>query len=58
MVNEIMRTQNKIYICKECGLSYTKMKKAGECENWCKKHKSCNLQITKYALKGGKNEEI
>jgi len=32
-------------------MAYTDKKKAYECEEWCEKHKSCNLEITKHSLK-------
>jgi len=41
----------KYYICGECKLKYNDEKMAKKCENWCKKHKSCNLDIIKYAIK-------
>ncbi len=44
----------KLYYCEECGLAYKDKKKAVECENWCKKHKSCNLEIIKYSIGGKK----
>lgn len=47
MVKKIQR----LWFCEECGLSYREKGWAEKCEAWCKKHKSCNLEITKYALK-------
>ena len=41
---------NNLYQCGECGLKYKNKKIAEKCENWCKKNKSCNLKITKYAV--------
>lgn len=41
--------------CPECGLKYQKKEWADKCEAWCKKHKSCNLDIIKHAEK---NEEV
>ncbi len=41
----------KCYYCEECEMAYTNKKKACECEEWCKKHKSCNLEIIKHSLK-------
>ncbi len=41
----------KCYFCEECQMVYSSRKLACECENWCKKHKSCNLEIIKNALK-------
>lgn len=43
--------QNHFYKCPECGLPYEEKEWAEKCEAWCKKHKSCNLEITKYAIK-------
>jgi len=39
------------YVCEECKFKYKDKIIAQKCENWCKKHKSCNLKITKYAVK-------
>ncbi len=40
----------KYYICEECRFKYKDKELAQKCEKWCKKHKSCNLNITKYAI--------
>jgi len=45
----------KRYKCIECGLIYDDKKIAKRCQDWCKKHKSCSLKITKYAI--NKNEK-
>lgn len=39
-----------LYQCPECGLEYKEKEWAEKCEAWCKKYKSCNLEITKYAI--------
>mgnify|MGYP001590158087 FL=1 len=49
MVKEDKRM--KCYYCEECGLAYKKQKTAFECEEWCRKHKSCNIEIIKHSLK-------
>ena len=36
--------------CKECGLIYRNENTAKKCQEWCKEYKSCNLEITKYAI--------
>lgn len=41
-----------LYKCPECGLEYQEKEWAKKCEDWCKKNKSCNLEITKHAFKG------
>ncbi len=51
MVKEKINNGQKCYFCEECHLVYSIRKKACECETWCKKHKSCNLEIIKNALK-------
>jgi len=43
--------KNECYFCEECHMAYIGKKKACECEEWCKKYKSCNLDIIKYSLK-------
>ena len=40
----------KLFKCKECKMYYKDKILAKKCEEWCKNHKSCNLEITKYAL--------
>ena len=40
--------------CKECGLIYKDKNAAKKCEDWCMKHKSCNLEITKCAINKNK----
>ena len=51
-----MVRKNKIegkecYQCEECLLYYENKKLSKKCEQWCKTNRSCNLLITKYALK-------
>ena len=40
-----------VYKCMKCGYFYNDIEKAEECEKWCRKHKSCNLDITQHAIK-------
>ena len=40
-----------LYKCPECGYWYKEKEWAEKCEAWCKEHKSCNLEITKHAVK-------
>ncbi len=49
------RGDNIIYRCSECGLGYTDKEIALKCQAWCKEHKSCNLDIIKYAIKENEN---
>jgi hypothetical protein len=44
--------QNKVlYQCEECSHFYETEELAKKCEEWCKEHKSCNLEIIKYAVR-------
>jgi len=45
--------KHKCYFCEECEMAYVDKKKACECEEHCRKYKSCNLEIIKFAMKGG-----
>ncbi len=42
---------DKVFACPECGLSYKEAEWAKKCAAWCKEHHSCNLEITKHAVK-------
>ncbi len=46
----IEKENKKFYQCEECGHIYEKEELANKCENWCKEHKSCNLEIVKYSV--------
>lgn len=41
----------KVFVCPECGLGYKDAEIAKKCAAWCSEHHSCNLEITKYAVK-------
>lgn len=51
MMNKEVVERKKRYQCKECGLWYPAKELAKECEAFCKKYKSCSLEITKHAVK-------
>lgn len=42
--------QGQTFTCPECGLRYADEETARRCEAWCRKHKSCNLEIIKHAI--------
>lgn len=50
MIREIEKEGKKLYQCDECKLNYEEEKWAKMCQEWCKKYKSCNLEITKKAV--------
>ncbi len=45
-----MKKQNKLFICEACKLSYKDEKTASQCEEFCNKYKSCNLELIKKAV--------
>ncbi len=47
----MVKEKEKLFVCEECELLYKDKHWAKKCENWCKKNKSCNLEITKHAIK-------
>jgi hypothetical protein len=54
---------DNFYQCEECKLLYEDISWAEKCEAWCKKYKSCNLEITKHSVdrlkpKTTKNEPL
>ncbi len=51
MVKEEIKNNKKYFVCEECGFSYEKINLAEKCQNWCKEHNSCNIEITKRAIK-------
>jgi hypothetical protein len=51
MVKEIKKSKNNYYVCEECSFAYKEKQLAEKCEEWCKKHHSCNIEITKNSIK-------
>lgn len=50
MVKIIQKSDKTLYQCEECGLKYADKETAEKCQAWCSEHKSCNLDIIKYAV--------
>lgn len=50
MVKAITKNNKKYFICEECNFAYLDKKTANECEQWCRTHHSCSLEITKHAI--------
>ena len=42
----VIRT-DKGFVCEQCSFTYPDELTARRCEEWCGKHKSCNLDIAK-----------
>lgn len=47
----MVKKDKKNFQCEECGFSYKDKKWAQKCEDFCKKHKSCSIEITKHSVK-------
>ncbi|SRR5258708_6170368 len=48
--------RKKLYQCPICKLHYSSKLWAKKCENWCKKHDSCNLTITTHSVERQKEK--
>ena len=51
MVKEEQYEGKTIYACSICGFGYETTELAQQCENYCKEHSSCSLEITKNAVR-------
>jgi len=51
MVAETNLEGNIVYKCEKCGWFYREKSIAQKCQSWCEKHKSCNLNYQKKAIK-------
>lgn len=50
MVKQLRKNKKLVYICQKCDFAYKDLETAAKCENWCREHHSCNMEITKYAV--------
>ena len=51
MVKQVVREEKTFYVCEECGLAFMDKTIAKRCEQYYHKHKSCNLELIKFAVK-------
>ena len=51
MEKELKINNDKYYYCEICKLVYRQKKYAKKCKDWCKKNKSCSLEITRHSTK-------
>ena len=51
MVKRINKGRKQYFMCEACQFAYAAGSLAQKCENWCNKHHSCNIEITKNAVK-------
>jgi len=50
MVKEVIKNGKKYYECEECKFYYKTKEWAEKCEEFCKKHNACSIEITKYSV--------
>lgn len=50
MVRVLKRNADSLYVCESCGFAYVDRSLARACEDYCRTHKSCSLEITKHAV--------
>lgn len=50
MVKQVQKSNQILFQCEECGLYYADRETAEQCQAWCAKYKSCNLEIIKHAV--------
>ncbi len=48
---EKKKDQKKSFLCTLCKFTYKTKKWAEKCEAWCRTYKSCNVDITKHAVR-------
>ena len=55
----MVKKLKNLFLCEECKMMYREKSLTEKCEEWCKKYKSCNMDIVKYAvrMKGGKSKK-
>ena len=51
MARKIVSGKKEYFECKECNFLYKEKELADKCETWCNEHHSCNIEITKHAVK-------
>ncbi len=39
-----------LHTCEICKLRYPTRELAEKCETWCREHKTCNIEVVKYAI--------
>ncbi len=44
----------KTFECKECNFNYETEELAKKCEAFCRKYKSCSIEITRHAIESRK----
>lgn len=51
-----MNKKPQLYQCPECGLHYRSQQIAKQCEEFCKIHKMCSIEIASQAVENEKRQ--
>ena len=51
MVKKYNKNNKTYFICEECNMRYKTEELAQKCEDFCRKNKSCSIEIIKHAIK-------
>lgn len=51
MARKIVVGKKEYFECGECNFLYNEAGWAEKCEKWCRENHSCNIEITKHAVK-------
>jgi hypothetical protein len=51
VVREMCRHLERLYVCEVCSLAYKERVLAEKCEDFCKRHNACSIEITVHAVK-------
>jgi hypothetical protein len=49
----MVREKEGLFVCEACGFLYSERNLARKCEEWCKTHHSCNMEITRHSVGHG-----
>lgn len=50
MVLLVVVKSERFYACGECGLIYASRELAEACEEWCKEHGTCNMELSRQSI--------
>ncbi len=50
MVRKISESGERLFICEVCGFAYEEKSWAEMCEEYCRKHNACSLDIARHAV--------
>ncbi len=51
MVKAVKKGNKSYFICEACGFAYSARELSEKCQEFCEKHNSCSLEITRHAVR-------